>query len=938
MATITNLNQTSPEQLRKIIEDNKGVTIKKTTSTRYEVVCPSCNKPEAYIYFNQDSRVIECNRKKNCNFSQSLWDYIAVQRGYSDSNKDMIRYINQLLGYEFKDFTNKRTENFTAANNVHKEEKAPEILKKVTNDKPIRTQQEIAEEQKFFKACHQIFTGYLQEQDNEQVAFSLRYLKEDRGYDDKQITSFKLGFFPDEEKFILLLENVGYLKEVGKKLIEQYFLGILNINKYKKTDEETKNRITFTWFNHDGNIAGFTIRKPTDKEGIEARYVNNKGLGKADHLFNLTKEAAGKDIVIVEGQLDALGGTYFTLPQEEMKSYHFVAISGRNISERQVSCLKALNCVRVILLLDNDEAGRDGAKETAKKLITAGISPYIASIPQDCECKDVDELIRKYQDDTDGRLPDLKEILDNAKKYETAVNPDKPIKEIQMEQTKQEIPKLDPELQALLNKIKSAGIEQDDTTKEIKLKPLEVFNYAKDISTIRARLVGQTIGSDRKNDLNFTALNNIYSHIGEYNNLLSSDESEDKPYTCEKLLEEVLKNTNHGLKTGFKDLDEDITIQPSSLVFIAGRPSHGKTTMMLNILKNMLEDENNKDKAFLFYSYEETRSDILIKIIISVAENGLNQELKKAEVEGTNLRQRALNNLKKHPLCVKENAEGKISGLNSKLEKAYNKVNSWIKEGRLEILTAKSNVESVSTAIFERCTAFKEKEFNEDNNQAEQIEEQAKEVQNKKKVAAVFIDYVQKLTTEEDAHNRQQEIQKICQTLLSTALDKRVSTSIILGAQVNRNVTSFEELTLDKMREAGDIEQDANIVLGIWNDQAGETDWLVAQKGKLRDMEKSLGLGLTDLTADKENSKKKPYDRNKISKAINNIDSELKKIKRSKNNTMRLKVLKNRNGQNNGLFDLVGYLDRYVIGNVSKTENEESPVDREMKKLKSNNQ
>ena len=172
MATITNLKQTSPEQLRRIIEDNR-ITIKKASSTRYEVVCPKCDKPRAYIYFNQGNRTIECNRQENCNFSQSLWDYIAERHGYS--NKEMTRYINQLLGYEFKDFANEQTGNVTKTNNVHKEEKAPETLEKVIEDKPIKTQEEIAEEQKFFKACHQIFTGYLQEQNNEQVAFSLRY-------------------------------------------------------------------------------------------------------------------------------------------------------------------------------------------------------------------------------------------------------------------------------------------------------------------------------------------------------------------------------------------------------------------------------------------------------------------------------------------------------------------------------------------------------------------------------------------------------------------------------------------------------------------------------------------------------------------------------------------------------------------------------------------
>jgi replicative DNA helicase len=907
MATITNLNQTSPDQLKRIIEDN-GITIKKTDNGRYQIICPECNKPEAYIYFNQGSRVIQCNRQKNCNFSQSLWEYIASKHGYS--NKEMTGYINQLLGYEFKDFTNEHTESLTNTDNIHKEQKAPEILEKVTTDKPIRTQEEIAEEQQFFKACHQIFKECLKEQDNEQVSFSLRYLKEGRGYDDKQITSFKLGFFPDEDKFILLLVNAGYSKEQGKQLIDRYFLGILNINKYKKTDEETKNRITFTWFDTKGNIIGFSARKPTADDKAICRYLNNTGLSKADHLFNLTKEAEGKNIVIVEGQFDSLAGTYFALPQEEMRNYHFVAISGNNISERQATCLKELNCGRVILLLDNDEAGRKGAIQTAEKLIAAGISPDIASIPKDCECKDIDELIRKYKDDIDGKYPDLKELLDTAIKCEIAVDTDKPIKETKMEQIKQETPKLDHELQALLNQIKNDQIKYDEKTKEQKLIPLNIFDYAKRITEIRTRLVGQMIGSDRKTDPNFIALNSVHSDIREYNKLLTTDENDDKPYTGEKLLEDVLKNTNNGLKTGFTDLDEHITIQPSSLAFIAGRPSHGKTTMMINILKNMLEDKNNEDKAFLFYSYEETRSDILIKIILSVADEGLNQELMDANVEGTNLRQRALNNLKNHPLCVRENAEGKISGLNLELEKAYNKVNSWIKEGRLEILTPKSSVESLSTAIFERCTAFqKEEETNKDNNQEERLEEEAKQRGVKKKVAAVFIDYVQKLTTEEERANRQQEIQRICQTLLWTALDKRVETSIILGAQVNRNVTSFEELTLDKMREAGDIEQDANLVLGIWNNQAGEIDWLLKQEADLEEKQKLVEYGLDVL-----NKSARGIDKNKVVPVLVNIQGKLKEYKESKTaQTIRVKVLKNRNGQNNGTFELEGYLDRYFI-------------------------
>ena len=106
--------------------------------------------------------------------------------------------------------------------------------------------------------------------------------------------------------------------------------------------------------------------------------------------------------------------------------------------------------------------------------------------------------------------------------------------------------------------------------------------------------------------------------------------------------------------------------------------------------------------------------------------------------------------------------------------------------------------------------------------------------------------------------NRQQEIQRICQTLLTTALDKRVAASIILGAQVNREVISFDTLNLDNMREGGDIEQDANLVLGMWNDQAGKMDNFLKRLGEIeRDLQEAV-----DQT--KQISDKKSYDINTL--------------------------------------------------------------------------
>jgi len=895
MATITNLNQTSPDQLKRIIEDNR-ITIKKTDSTRYQIICPECDKPEAYIYFNQGSRVIQCNRQENCNFSKSLWDYIADRRGYS--NKNMTRYINEMIGYKFKDFTNEREGSFTNANDVHKEQKTPEPLEKVTTDKPIRTQEEIAEEREFFKTCHQIFTNYLHEQDNEQVAFSLRYLKEDRSYDDKQIISFKLGFFPDEEKFISLLVNVGYSKERGEQLIKQYFLGILNINKYQKGHEETKNRITFTWFDTRGNIIGFSTRKPTDNEKIKPKYINNTGLGKTDHLFNLTKEAEGKDIVIVEGQLDALAGTYFALPQEEMKNYHFVAISGNNISEHQVTCLKELNCGRIILLLDNDEAGRKGAIQTAEKLIAAGISPDIANIPKECECKDIDELIRKYKDDIDGKYPDLKEILDNAKKYEIAVNPDKPMEERKtstVNNTGKEI--LIPEILELLEEIKkSQEINRED--KDI----LDIHKFRIKCYEIEKLILEDNINEDRTSkESNLKALSNILSNINRYNDLLTTDYDNDQPFTWGKYVQ-ILKNNPIGLKTGFSSLDKYVTIQPSSLAFIAGRPSHGKTTMMLNILRNMIRD--TPDKAFLFYSYEEEEKTILSKIILINTEFN---EVTKQEVE------------KKYPsksyLEIVELEIGKYDSTDGMIEAIYRskkEVEEWIYEKRLQILDRKPSVESLTSAIIERCMACS-------NSLKAESHELKQQTEIKKEVVAVFIDYVQKLTTEEERVNRQQEIQRICNILLSTTQDKRVKAAFILGTQANRDAKSSDTFNLHNMKDAGDIEQDANLVLGVWNPLAAQMQMLQSAIDQaemtvqiLNTFCKEDEIDLGVLVPSSKNPNNTP-DKNTLIKAIKSAKNKLRNLANAEDQILTIKILKNRNGKKDLDISLSTRLSQFLV-------------------------
>lgn len=895
MTTITNLNQISQEQLKDIIESN-GIIIKRTTGSYYVILCPECTKPEAHIYYNKDNRNIVCNRKNKCAYSKSLWDYIAEVKDYS--SKQMTEYINKFFGYEFKDYGAKNDNSSYDYSNSHiKERKGqsiPIIVEK--SDDPTKTLGEIKEEQRFFACCHEIFTEYLLSENDEQVKHSLNYLRNDRGYTNAQIKFFKLGFFPDRDKLVKLITNKGYSEAIAKELVGRHFSGVINHNQYLKT-EEARNRITLSWHDIDGNIIGFTVRKHTsNSELLNPKYLNNSGLSKSQYLFNFTSDAVGKELVIVEGQFDALVGNYY-FAQEDTRTEecHFVAIGGSIISDNQIDQLLNANCRKVTLLLDADDAGIKGTQESAKKLTEKGITAYIASIPKEYECKDVDELIYKYQDEK-ALITILKDA--QIQKYEQNTNSANAITEmnnIQTNKTNQD--KLHPEIEELLQKIKQDQISIEKLTERTKKVPIDYFKYSTEVHELKKKYLFNNIGRQKTKSLDYIALSNIYHDIIEYNSLLLSDKDENEPYQYKEFLQDI-QNVPVGLKTGYKDLDQHITIQPASLAFIAGRPSHGKTTMMLNILRNMII--SNPDKAFLFYSYEETTKEILIKIILSLIEDNekLQSQFEANSIKGINLRAMALNNLRQNSLCIIQDKQGTHHMLSPELDKACKTVETWIRDNRLELFSVRKSAEGLSTTLIERCMSYK-------NQQLNQLDEVSKRTDSKKKLkplGAVFIDYIQKLTTEgvSKSANRQVEIQKVCQTLLSTALDTRVTAPIILGAQVNRGVKSFDVFGLDSVRESGDIEQDANLVLGVWNDRAAEID---ALRAKLFVLQKALEEEeITKDESDKINSK--------IIEVKNKI-KEKEEDKRPVN--LQIKVLKNRNGRNNFTCSLKGLLEVFRI-------------------------
>jgi replicative DNA helicase len=246
--------------------------------------------------------------------------------------------------------------------------------------------------------------------------------------------------------------------------------------------------------------------------------------------------------------------------------------------------------------------------------------------------------------------------------------------------------------------------------------------------------------------------------------------------TCLSEYREHLQTKRPGLKTGYPSLDAYVSIPQGAVTIIAGKPSHGKTTLLLNLFINCIEQY--KDKHFVFFTYEQTKYQIFTRLITRMSGVTIN------------------------PFKNAENIENYIRGNNKgneEINKALNKFDEFTRSGRLLIINEHYNADELADTITY--------------------------LSNKYPLGAVFIDYIQKITVKGTSYSRQNELQKVSDTVLKTSI--QTGLPIVLGAQFNREATSIDELDEKHIREAGDIANDANTVLGIWNVEKGkrETPW-----------------------------------------------------------------------------------------------------------------
>jgi replicative DNA helicase len=233
-----------------------------------------------------------------------------------------------------------------------------------------------------------------------------------------------------------------------------------------------------------------------------------------------------------------------------------------------------------------------------------------------------------------------------------------------------------------------------------------------------------------------------------------------------------------GTPTGFKEIDE-LTggFQPGNLIVLAARPSMGKSALMINIAENAAVDYG---KPVALFSLEMSETELAQRFIASQAKlNG--DDLRKGRVRPDRWPKvvKATEKLASAPLFIDDSSDIGIMELRAK----------------------------------------------------------ARRLHSKHELGLVIIDYLQLMRPENSSDSRVEQIGQISRGLKLLARELKIP--VIAVSQLSRAVESRPDKKplLSDLRESGQIEQDADVVMFIYRDEyynrdserPGEADIIIAK-------------------------------------------------------------------------------------------------------------
>lgn len=541
------------------------------------------------------------------------------------------------------------------------------------------------------------------------------------------------------------------------------------------------NRLTIPIREPYGRIKGFAFRSISEDDRGR-KYLYSKGLDKSSLIFNLKALRGAKDLVFVEGLLDALHA-------QALGVENVVALGGTSLNVNQVKIAQRSGAEKITLCLDNDNAGIKATRRVIETIRETApeIDLYVASLPQ--TIKDPDELIAK--DGIEAFKMAIKQadswlgfcLNDELSKYGVSTAKDRgdllksflntfsqtdgaTDRELVLDRYAEKmapfgITKTTLEVES--ESLKQA-IKKKEEAKRIMLASEKAALLAKEGKLEEAKRLLSKHGKHNKTEITKDTLTNLL-----------------KPFS-EKDLIKSLNQKPESIPSGYTLGYDELLIPAGAITILAGPTSHGKTSFLLNLALNTAKGEG-VTKPVHFFSYEEGMEAIVIKGLNIFANTDLSRDNRKT---------------------IPRYLRGDSSFVSHKLK------------GSLP------SFESKKEDFFENHVG-KTIHFHYENYYTEDLVEAINWLHRDGHVGAVYIDYMQLLKAKShQGHSRQEEIKHICLALKECAVDTGLP--IILGAQFNRSVTDINKIHETAIGEAGDIERIANLILGFWNSTKDELE------------------------------------------------------------------------------------------------------------------
>ena len=225
------------------------------------------------------------------------------------------------------------------------------------------------------------------------------------------------------------------------------------------------------------------------------------------------------------------------------------------------------------------------------------------------------------------------------------------------------------------------------------------------------------------------------------------------------------KSSYHGIKTGFKGLDNLLNgLHGSDLMILAARPGVGKTSFAMNIVEAVA----SQGYSCAVFSLEMGKEQLVQRMMCSVA--GVHME----------------------------------NALKGKMNKT-----EWLKISKAREVLSNENIYIDDSSLIT----------------PEEVLSKCRRLKKKNGLDLVMIDYIQLMTPgkRKDSENRQQEISDISRNL--KILAKELNVPVLALSQLSRAVEARKgRPQLADLRESGAIEQDADIVMFIHRPDKNATE------------------------------------------------------------------------------------------------------------------